>query len=172
MESTNLLQRIANHNILYGSLNPNLSLFTGRMGIVLFFFHYAQYMKSELYEDFAGELLDDIYEDITDGIPISLEDGLCGVGWGMLYLIRQGFADGNADEVLEIIDRKIEVHDARYAEGVEQYLRFRSALAHGETDSYSPSEVIQQIVARTDIDELSWQNGLKIVWNETAIHSK
>lgn len=172
MESANLLNRIVNHNILYGSFNPDLSLFTGRMGLVLFFFHYSRYTKSALYENFAEELLDDIYEDITNDMPVSLEDGLCGVSWGMLYLMQQGFVDGNADEVLEMIDRKIEVYDVRYVGGVDHYLRFRSALAHGESGSYSPSGVIQKIMACAGADELSWQNGLKIVWDETVIHSK
>lgn len=38
-----LLKRIANHQMLCGSFCQNLGLLHGKMGLVLFFFHYARY---------------------------------------------------------------------------------------------------------------------------------
>lgn len=172
MKNEKLLMRIVNQNLLYGSFNPDPGLFNGRMGMVIFFFHYARYTANEWYENFAGEILDDIYEDITDDMPLGLTNGICGVGWGMLYLIQQGFVEGEVDEVLEMIDRKIAHLPPRQAEGMEHYLRFRSALTDTKADSYSPSEIIRKIMAQSEPGTLSWQNGLKIVWDETSIHSK
>ena len=99
-----LLEKIANHYLFYGSFYSDLGLYNGKMGMIIFFFHYARYTGNSLYEDFAGELLDDIYEDITDNISFSQ---LCEIGWGILYLLQQGFVEGNADEILEIIDERL-----------------------------------------------------------------
>lgn len=106
-----LLSRIANHLILNTSFLDNLGLYHGKMGIVLFFVHYAKYTGNSLYDDFAGELLDEIYEEIDDGLPIDLENGLCGIGWGILYLFQNGFVEGNPEEVLGDINKKIMERD-------------------------------------------------------------
>lgn len=172
MENEKRLIRIVNQNILYGSFNPDPGLFNGRMGMVIFFFHYARNTGNEWYENFAGEILDDIYEDITDDMPLCLTNGLCGVGWGMLYLIQQGFVEGEVDDVLEMIDRKVASLPAWQVEGMEHYLRFRSAMTDAKADSYSPSEIIRKIISQSELGILSWQNGLKIVWDETIIHHK
>ena len=60
----------------------DLGLFHGRMGIILFFAHYARATQSKHYEDFAGCLLDELYEEIHEDLPVNLENGLCGIGWG------------------------------------------------------------------------------------------
>ena len=33
----------------------------------------------------AQKLIEEIYEDITDEIPLSFEKGLSGIGWGMFF---------------------------------------------------------------------------------------
>ena len=57
----------------------DLSLFHGRMGIILFFAHYAR----------------------------ATQNGLCGIGWGIEYLVQQGVMEGDTDEILADIDRKV-----------------------------------------------------------------
>lgn len=105
--NNNSLQEIVNHLILHASFIPNLGLFHGKMGIVLFFFHYSRYTNDELYEDFAGELLDEIYQEIHDRIPLDLESGLCGIGWGIEYLLKKEFVEGDSMDILEDIDKKV-----------------------------------------------------------------
>ena len=41
-----LLKRIANHQMLHGSFCSDLGIQNGKMGIVLFFYHYARYVKA------------------------------------------------------------------------------------------------------------------------------
>jgi len=89
------------------SFTGDLGLFHGRMGIILFFAHYAHATKSKHYEDFAGCLLDELYEEIHEDLPINLENGLCGIGWGIEYLVQHGFMEGDTDEILADIDRKV-----------------------------------------------------------------
>ncbi|WP_456088676.1 glycosyltransferase [Parabacteroides sp.] len=100
--------------MLNSSFLPDLGLFQGKMGCVLFLMHYARLSKSVWCEDFAGELLNEIYEDIHVDVPFNLESGLCGIGWGIEYLLRNGFMEGDADEILEDIDRLVMEHDVDF----------------------------------------------------------
>lgn len=108
-----LLRRIANHLILHSIDMEDIGLFHGKMGIVLFFAHYARYTDQAIYDDFAGELLEEICENIPETFPINLETGLCGIGWGIEYLIKNGFMEGDSDEILAEIDQKVMERDLR-----------------------------------------------------------
>ena len=85
----------------------DLSLFHGKMGIALFFFELARASQNVAYEDLACNLLDEIYDEIHYDLPINLENGLCGIGWGMEYLVQHGFMEGDTDEILADIDQKV-----------------------------------------------------------------
>ena len=108
MEEKNfMLTQIANHLIINASFLEELGLYYGKMGAVLFFVHYARYVNNEIYDDFAGELLDEIYEEIHDKISVDFEYGLAGIGWGLIYLLNNKYVEGNPNEVLKCIDSKI-----------------------------------------------------------------
>lgn len=102
-----VLQQIANHLIINSSFLTDLSLFHGKTGIVLFFYEYARYTNNPVYEEFAGELLDEIFDEVHDGISVNFENGLSGIGWGILYLLKNKFIAGNPNDILEDIDMKI-----------------------------------------------------------------
>jgi hypothetical protein len=103
----NYLNRIARHLIINTSFIDNIGLYNGKMGIVLFFAHLAKYTKKDIYNDFASKLLDEIYGEIHTEIPINFKDGLCGIGWGIEYLLHYEFLEGNSNEILANIDEKI-----------------------------------------------------------------
>ena len=90
-----------------GSYLNDLGLFHGKMGIVLFFSELAHASQNSAYEDLAGNLLGEIYEEIHYDLPINLENGLCGIGLGMEYLVQHGLMEGNTDEILSDIDQKV-----------------------------------------------------------------
>lgn len=108
-----VLRQIADFQMLNGSFNSNLGLFNGKMGIALFFFFYAQSVHCDLYEEFAGELLDDICNNLSTHLPVTFGDGLCGIGWGVEFMKRQGFIEGETDEILYEIDMRIMERDLR-----------------------------------------------------------
>lgn len=107
------LQRIARYLMLHSSFINNIGLLNGKMGIAIFFFHYAKYTNNKLYENFAGCLIDEIYAEININSPKDFKNGLCGIAWGMEYLIRNHFVQADADEVLEDIDKQILERDVR-----------------------------------------------------------
>jgi lantibiotic modifying enzyme len=100
-------QRIINALLLNASFIDNLGLMHGKMGIAIYFFHLARQTGNTIYEDYAGELLDEIYEEITLETPLDFENGLAGIGWGIEYLMQNGFIDADTDEVLEDFDHKL-----------------------------------------------------------------
>lgn len=82
-------------------------LMHGKMGGVLFFFLYARFTGHAIYEEYAEMLMEDIYATMSDDVPVSFETGLCGIGWGIEYMIRHKLIEGDTDEILEDLDRKI-----------------------------------------------------------------
>lgn len=102
-----VLERITNNLIINTSCLRDIGLYNGKMGISIFFFHYARYTGNSIYKDFAGDLLDEIYEDISIETPIALSDGVCGIGWGIIYLYQYGFITGDVAEALFEIDQKV-----------------------------------------------------------------
>ncbi len=108
-----MLQRIGRHLVLNASFQNNHGLFHGKMGVVIALTMLGSNIGETLYEDSAGDLLDEIFEDISEDTPIDFEDGLCGIGWGILWLLRNGYMEGDPDEVLADVDRKIMERDLR-----------------------------------------------------------
>jgi len=79
----------------------------GKMGICIFFYHLAHKTKNKIYEDYAGELLDEISEELSDKTPWDFENGLAGIGWGIEYLVQNAFIEGDTDDVLLQFDNKL-----------------------------------------------------------------
>lgn len=98
------IQRVLNHLILNTSFLENKGLYYGKMGIVLFFFHYARYYKMQLYNDFAEDLLEEIMNEVNENLSLEFKNGLSGIGWGIVYLLNNGFVCGDPNDVLEEVD--------------------------------------------------------------------
>lgn len=64
-------------------------------------------MGEEKSKESADALLDEIMESFDRYLPLSYSDGLCGIGAMIEYLIQNGFAEGDSDEILEEIDRAV-----------------------------------------------------------------
>jgi lantibiotic modifying enzyme len=100
-------QRISNTLLLNASFIGNIGLLHGKLGISICFYHLARQTGNQIYEDYAGELIDEIYEEITANTPVGFENGLAGIGYGIEYLVQNGFIEADTDEVLEEFDNRI-----------------------------------------------------------------
>ena len=98
------LQRIANVLLLNASFTNNIGLLNGKMGIAIFFYHYSRHTENKLFEDYAGDLIDEIYKEINTSTPVDFANGLMGIGWGIEYLVREKFLEADTDDVLSDID--------------------------------------------------------------------
>lgn len=108
-----ILRRIAQYLMLHGSFTYNIGLLNGKIGVSLFFYHYARHTGRKIYNSFADELIDEIYKEIQKDLSCNFGDGLCGIAWGIDYLIKNNFVEANADEVLEELDKRIVEWDVR-----------------------------------------------------------
>lgn len=93
---------LANYNYASGQ-----GLMHGKMGGVLFFFLYARHTGYSIYEDYAEILMEDIYHTMHQDVSLDFETGLCGIGWCIEYMIHHKLIDGDTDEILLEVDRKI-----------------------------------------------------------------
>jgi glycosyltransferase involved in cell wall biosynthesis len=112
----------------------NQGLMKGTTGILVFLYHYARFSKSEAIKAKADALLDDLLISIQADTPYSFYNGLSGIGWGIEYLVNQGFQEGDTNEILEEFDKKImEINPLRICSinkdcglgGIVQYLLAR-----------------------------------------------
>lgn len=106
-------QQIIHQLLLRSGVDPNIGLYDGKMGLILFFKHYFVQTNHPVYEDTADELLDELMEEVHRRLPIDFASGLSGIGWGIEYLIQHGWVDGDSLEVCEEIDQKIMEQDPR-----------------------------------------------------------
>lgn len=82
-------------------------LYHGKMGMVICLCEYARYINDDAFRDLAEDLLDEILSEIDVSVPVNYENGLCGIGWGIEYLIRHNYMSGNSDEVLGEFDIQV-----------------------------------------------------------------
>lgn len=92
-------------NILTGKEFNNQGVMYGKMGQAIFFYLLAKEISSEENVERAEKLLDEIFQATTP--IINFKDGIAGIGWGIEYLIRNDFCEGEVDEIVEDIDSKI-----------------------------------------------------------------
>lgn len=107
-------QRIVHHLLLNYSYLYDPGLLCGKMGGVLFFSRYAKVSGLKHYGDYASELLDDFYERLRIDSQIRFDNGLCGIGWGIEYLVQNQLMVGDTDEILADIDNQVMGTDPLY----------------------------------------------------------
>ena len=88
--------------------NYPVSLFHGKMGLCIYFYHLSKIESNPEYQTIAEKLLDQILlHDLSPDHPIDVENGLAGIGIGVTYLIKNQFVEGDLNEILESIDNEI-----------------------------------------------------------------
>lgn len=107
IRKTNLecsLQQIANTILLNTGQINNLGLLDGKIGISLFLYHYSQINGNSVYRNYADELLDEVFNNLYDTMPVDFVSGLTGIGWVIHNLIDIKMIDANGENILENID--------------------------------------------------------------------
>ena len=89
------------------TISSDHSLFHGNIGFSLLYYHLSRITRNAEYEQIAEELLDKVFANLSVGSSIDYEHGLSGIGWGIEYLVQNGFIEGDTDEILEEVDNKI-----------------------------------------------------------------
>jgi len=106
IEHQRSLEQIADMLLLHGALTDCPGLVHGKMGISIFFFHYAQYTGNKLFVDYALELIVEIQEQIHINSPADYEKGIAGIGVGIDYLIHNKLLIAE-DDLCEDFDHRM-----------------------------------------------------------------
>lgn len=129
--------KIADYLLLHAPRIHDIGLFHGKMGITIALYLYSIKCSDEQMGEFAWELFQEVYEGIHCDMPVGLENGLAGIGYGTALLNRLGMLDGDLNNVLLEIDRKIMERDPRRmtdrsvrngTAGIRLYLSLRKSL--------------------------------------------
>ncbi|MDR2919147.1 MAG: hypothetical protein LBV72_07275 [Tannerella sp.] len=100
------LEQIADMLLLNGTLTECSGLVHGKIGIAVFFFHYAQYTDNMLYADYAMDLIGEMLNQMHVNSPADYERGIAGIGVGLDYMIRNNFLDVE-DDICEDFDYRM-----------------------------------------------------------------
>jgi hypothetical protein len=101
------LQRISNMLLINGGFLPNLGLYSGDMGVVLFFYRYARLMQNEIYSEFSSYLMERVQNKLHQFTPVNYIQGLTGIGSTIEYLAQNGYLNANTDDMLGEFDKRI-----------------------------------------------------------------
>ena len=109
-----------------------LELSFPEIGLSVCYYTYAKHFNQDKYKVLADSTIDVLYKVITVDTPVCIDKGLCGLGCGLHYLIRNKMLDGNVDEVLEDIDNQIisalqkrDEKNKEYIQDIQLYLKYR-----------------------------------------------
>ncbi len=125
-----LQQRILNSLLLTTRFLNDPGLLYGKMGILLVLVEYNKLYPDRISEDYIGELIEELWDDIHDELPFNFSKGLCGIGWGVEFLIHNNIIEGEGKEICAEIDWKImqtdprRIKDLSLENGMEGLLRY------------------------------------------------
>ena len=103
-----LVRKIVDHILLNACSVNSSGLYNGKAGMALALFEAARHLQDEYIEEQAFDLLQEAL--ITKTEDISLENGLSGIGYVLLYLIHNDFLDADFGELFGEQHQKILVH--------------------------------------------------------------
>lgn len=107
------MDKIADYLLLRSSYMQELGLFHGKMGVVVALYLYADAYGDEVMREYAWELFQQVYDGVHTDMPVGLERGLAGIGYGTTLLCKRGLVECSLNDILEDIDRKIMERDPR-----------------------------------------------------------
>lgn len=119
MEKTNknyrwsLRKRIIHHLMLISPFLNDMGLFYGKMGISIAFYLLGKKEQNNVYIEFGDDLLEQIFKTLSQNSSLDFDSGLCGIGWGIEYLIQNQFVEGQSLDVCKQIDQRIVQLDPR-----------------------------------------------------------
>jgi len=101
------LNRIANILLINVGFLDNPGLYTGEMGLVVFFLRYARHTQNKLFSDCGFELMQIVHERIHVKMPIGYKQGVTGIGSAIEHLVQEGYIEADTDELLCDFDNRI-----------------------------------------------------------------
>jgi Lantibiotic modifying enzyme len=84
---------------------PGLS--TGKMGLSIYFYYLSRWERKDEYKQVADKLLNEVVNNLSNRMELSVESGLAGIASGIRHLVIEKFIEGDINELLEEVDSRI-----------------------------------------------------------------
>ncbi|MCD8179459.1 MAG: hypothetical protein LUE98_19480 [Tannerellaceae bacterium] len=97
-----VLQQIANSLYVNIQYINNTGLLSGITGCSLFLYKYARYSNHTLYSDLADELIEILYDKLTQELPLNFANGLSGIAWGIHHMAAGQYIEIEENALEEI----------------------------------------------------------------------
>ena len=132
------IKKIADYLLLRSSYLQEVGLFHGKMGVVVALYMYSSKYNDKLMEEYAWDLFQQIYDKVHIDMPVGLETGLAGIGYGTTLLYKYGLVSCDLNEILMDVDSKIMERDPRRMSdlsartglgGILQYIALRQIIS-------------------------------------------
>lgn len=114
MKTDVCLQAITNILLVNNQCVKEYGLLNGKMGICLYLYEYARLINSVEYTDCADNILDEIINNINEVNDFDFSTGLPGIAFGINYLLKHKFVEGDPDDVLGEMESRIHRSIANY----------------------------------------------------------
>ena len=108
MTNETTIRKIVDEILLNACSVNSSALYNGKAGMALALFEAARYLQDEYIEEQAFDLLQEAL--ITKTEDIGFENGLSGIGYVLLYLMRNDFLDADFGELFGDQHQKILAH--------------------------------------------------------------
>lgn len=151
------LKQIVDMLLLNGTLTECPGLVHGKMGIAIFFFHYAQFSGNELFADYAMDVIGEMLDQIHVNSSADYEKGIAGIGIGIDYLIRNNFLSVEDDICEDFDERMIKavIYDSyldfsKYS-GIIGCGRYWMTRLHYQSSSMSARECLLHIIEQIEV---------------------
>lgn len=167
-EQEYLYKKVINHIVCNACDMTSYGLLNGMLGVCLTLYTYAQNNSAPYLMIYSEHLLQKCIDNISINTPLSFSNGLCGISWGIDYLIYKGYVTGVPIEIFEDIDSQIsQISPYRLDDSLEKGFKglLHYILAHSRMSRYKKenfnSDFIYE-VHNTVIDKLSKVDDLEM----------
>lgn len=168
-EKESLCQMVVEHVVCNACDMTSYGLLNGMLGVCLTLYSYAQNNQAPSLKVYAEHLLQKCLDNIDINTPLSFSNGLCGISWGIDYLIYNGYADGIPMEIFEDIDFQIsKMAPSRLDNSLEYGFKglLHYILAHSKMSGYKKDNFNLEFindVHKTVIGKLQKENDFELI---------
>jgi len=114
MHKENILSEIVTADFLKNKIEESLilnnndyGLYNGQTGLCIICFLLSDLFPDEGFNERAHQILDKISDNIGAVEKLDFEKGLAGVGWGIEWMVQNGYIHADTNEVLEDLDDEL-----------------------------------------------------------------
>ncbi len=98
---------VPNAVLMQASGSRNYAFLCGKTGLIVYFYYLWSRRNNPMYKRYADRYVEEMADNLFSEMPLGFDRGITGVGWAVDHLIKHGFIEADANEVLADIDDRV-----------------------------------------------------------------